>query len=112
MVGSPFSPRDSQDSSPAPQFKTINSSRLSLLHSSSLTSTHDYWKTTALTRWTFIGKVMSLLFNMLSRFAIAFLLGSKSLLISWQQSSLAMILEPKKIKPSLLPLFPLLFDMK
>ena len=54
-------------------------------------------KTIALTRWTFVGKVMSLLFNMLSRFVIAFLPRSKRLLISWLQSS-AVILEPKKIK--------------
>ena len=55
-------------------------------------------KTIALTRWTFIGKGMSLLFNMLSRLVIAFLLRSKGLLISWLQSPSAVILEPKKIK--------------
>ena len=55
-------------------------------------------KTIALTRQTFVGKVMSLLFNMLSRFVIDFLLRSKHLLISWLQSPFAMILEPKKIK--------------
>ena len=55
-------------------------------------------KTIALTRWTFVGKVMSLLFNMLSRLIIAFLSRSKSLLISWLQSPSAVILEPKKIK--------------
>jgi len=55
-------------------------------------------KTIALTRWTFVGKVMSLLFNMLSRFIIAFLPRSKRLLISWLQSPFAVILEPKKIK--------------
>ena len=55
-------------------------------------------KTIALTRWTFIGKVMSLLFNMLSRLVIAFLPRSKRLLISWLQSPSAAILEPKKIK--------------
>ena len=54
-------------------------------------------KTTALTRWTFVGKVMSLLFNMLSRLVIAFLVRSKHLLISWLQSPFAVILEPKKI---------------
>ena len=56
-------------------------------------------KTIALTRRTFVGKVMSLLFNMLSRLVITFLLRSKRLLISWLQSPSAMILEPKKIKP-------------
>ena len=55
-------------------------------------------KTIALTRWTFVGKVMSLLFNMLSRLVITFLSRSKSLLISWLQSPSAVILEPKKIK--------------
>ena len=55
-------------------------------------------KTIVLTIQTFVGKVMSLLFNMLSRFAIAFLPRSKCLLISWLQSPSAVILEPKKIK--------------
>ena len=52
----------------------------------------------ALTGWTFVGKVMSLLFNMLSRSVITFLPRSKRLLISWLQSPSAVILEPKKIK--------------
>ena len=56
------------------------------------------YKTIALTIWTFVGKVMSLLLNMLSRFVIAFLLRSKHLLISWLQSLSAVILEPMKIK--------------
>ena len=55
-------------------------------------------KTIALIRWTFVGKVMSLLFNMLSRLVIDFLPSSKRLLISWLQSPSAMILEPPKIK--------------
>ena len=55
-------------------------------------------KTIALTRWTIVGKVMSLLFNMLSRLVIAFLPRSKHLLISWLQLPSAVILEPKKIK--------------
>ena len=55
-------------------------------------------KTIALTRWTFVGKVMSLLFNMLSRLVITFLPRSKCLLISWLQSPSAVILEPPKIK--------------
>ena len=55
-------------------------------------------KTIALTRQTFVDKVMSLLFNMLSRFVIAFLSRSKRLLISWLQSPSAVILEPRKIK--------------
>ena len=56
-------------------------------------------KTIALTRWTFVGKVMSLLFNMLSRLVITFPPRSKRLLISWLQSPSAVVLEPKKIKP-------------
>ena len=59
LVGSPCSPRDSQESSPAPQFKSINSSALSFLYSPTLTSIRDHWKTIALTRWTFVGKVIS-----------------------------------------------------
>ena len=55
-------------------------------------------KTIALTRWTFVGKVTSLLFNMLSRLVTSFLPRSKRLLISWLQSPSAVILEPKKIK--------------
>ena len=62
---------------------------------------HDYWKTTALTRWTFVIKVMSLLFNMLSRLIIVFLPRSKCLLISWLQSPSAVILEPPKIKSAI-----------
>ena len=53
----------------------------------------------ALTRWTFVGKVMSLLFNMLSRLLITFLPRIKRLLISWLQSPSAVILEPRKINP-------------
>ena len=62
---------------------------------------HSYMttgKTIALTRWTFVGKVMSLLFNMLSMLVISFLPRSKRLLISWLQSPSAVILEPPKIK--------------
>ena len=55
-------------------------------------------KTIALTRQTFIGKVMSLLFNMLSRLVITFLPRRKRLLISWLQSPSAVVLEPKKTK--------------
>ena len=68
-------------------------------------------KTIALTRWTFVGKVMSLLLNMLSRLVIAFLPKSKGLLISWLQSPSAVILESKKIK-SVTVSFPHLFAMK
>ena len=82
---------------PTPQFKSINSSVLRLLHSPTLTSIHDQKKkkkTIALTRWTLVGKVMSLLLNMLSRLIIIFRPRSKCLLISWLQSPSAVILDP------------------
>ena len=69
-------------------------------------------KTIALTRCIFVGKVMSLLFNMLSRLVITFLRRSKRLLISWLQSPSALILEPPKISVCQFPLFPHLFAMK
>ena len=82
LVGSPCSPKDSQESSPAPQFKSII-----LWHSAFfiLQRSHPFMttgKTKALTRWTFVGKVMSLLFNILSRLVLSFLPRSKCLLIS------------------------------
>ena len=94
-------------SSPIPQFKTINSLVLSFLYSPTLTSIHDYWKSHNLTRWTFIGKVISLFFNMLSRFVIAFLPRNKLLLISWLQLPSAVILEPKKIVCNCFHCFPI-----
>ena len=81
-----------------------HSSKASILqHSAFLTVqlSHPYMttgKTIALTRWTFVGKVMSLLLKMLSRLVITFLLRSKRLLISWLQSPSSVILEPQKIK--------------
>ena len=81
-----------------------HSSKASILqHSAFFTVqlSHPYMtsrKTIALTRWTFVGKVMSLLLNMLSRLVITFLPRSQSLLISWLQSPSAVILEPQKIK--------------
>ena len=71
---------------------------LSFLYSPILTAIHTTGKTIALTRWTFVDKVMSLLFNMLSRLVITFLPRNKHLLISWLQSPSAVILEPPKIK--------------
>ena len=98
LVGSLCSPRDSQESSPIPQFKSINASVLRFLYIQLLHPYLTTGKTIALTRWTFVGKVMSLLFNMLSKFVIAFLPRSKCLLISWLQSPSAVILEPPKIQ--------------
>ena len=96
LVGSPCSPRDSQESSPTPHFKSIFSAQLFIVQLS-----HPYMttgKTIALTRRTFVGKVMPLLFNMLSRLVITFLSRRMHLLISWLQSPSAVILEPKYIK--------------
>ena len=81
-----------------------HSSKTSILRCSAFFTvqlSHPYMtngKTIALTRWTFVGKVISLLFNMLSRLVMTFLPRSKCLLISWLQSPSAVILEPKKIK--------------
>ena len=86
--------KDSQESSPTPQFKSTNSSALSFLYSPTLTSVCDYWKNHSFEEMDFVGKVMSLLFNMLSRLDIAFLPRSKCLLISWLYSPYAVILEP------------------
>ena len=80
----------------------LHSSKASILQCSAffmVQLSHPYMttgKTTALTRWIFVGKIISLLFNMLSRFVIAFLPWSKCLLISWLQSQSKVILEPKK----------------
>ena len=81
-----------------------HSSKASILHCSTffiVQLSHPYmttWKIIALTRWPSVGKLMALLFNMLSRLVITFLPRSKRLLISWQQSPSAVILEPKEIK--------------
>ena len=69
-------------------------------------------KTIALTRWTFVGKVRSPLFNMLFKLVITFLPRNKHLLISWLQSPSAVILEPPKLSLTLFPLFPHLFPMR
>ena len=98
LLWSPCSPRDSQESSPTKQFKA------SILQHSAffiVQLSHPYMttrKTVALTRWTFIGNVISLIFNMLSRLVIAFLPRSKCLFISRLQSPSAVILEPPRIK--------------
>ena len=70
LVGSPCHPRDAQESSPTPQFKSINSSAFSFLCGPTLTSIHDHWKNHSFEKWTFVDKAMSLLFNMLSRLVI------------------------------------------
>ena len=95
-----------------------HSSKASILRHSALFAvqlSHPYMttgKTIALTRRTFVGKVMSLLLNMLSRLVITFLPRSKRLLISWLQSPSAVILEPRKIKSDTISTFSHLFAMK
>ena len=84
-----------QQSSPPPQFKNINSSALSFLYGPTLTSIHDSWINHSFDCMDLCRQ--SPLFNMLSRFVIAFLPRSMCLLISWLQSPSAMILEPNKI---------------
>ena len=90
-----------------------HSSKASILRCSAFFAvriSHPYMttgKTVALTRQTFVGKVMSLLFNMLSRLIITFLPRSKSLLISWLQSPSAVILEPKKLVSHCFHCFPI-----
>ena len=96
LVGSPCSPRDSQESSPTPQFKGKYSSALSFLYNQLSYPYITTGKTITLTRWTFVGKVMSLLLNMLFRLVIAFLPRSKRLLISWLQSPSAVFRSPRK----------------
>ena len=95
-----------------------HSSKASILRRSAffiVQLSHPYMttgKTIALTRWTSVGKVMSLLFNILSRLVMTFLPRSKCLLISWLQSPSAMVLEPKKIKSDTVSPVPHLFAMK
>ena len=89
-----------------------HSSKASILRSSAffmVQISHPYMttrKTVTLTRWTSVGKVMSLLFNMLSRLVIAFLPRSKRVLIAWLQSPSTVILDPKKIKSGTVRIFP------
>jgi len=102
MIWSPCCPVDSQESSPTLQLESINSSALSLLNGPNFTSIDNSYMTTgkniAFTIWTLVGKVMSLLFNILYSFVIAFLPRSKCLFIHGCSHSLQWFLEPKKIK--------------
>ena len=101
-------------------FKSLlqhHSSKASILQCSAFFTvqvSHPYvttGKTIALTRWTFVGKVLSVLFNMLSKVVITFLPRTKRLLISWLQSPSAMILEPRKVKSVLFPLLSTRFSV-
>ena len=112
LVGSPCSPRDSQS------LLQHHSSKASILWCSAffiVQLSHPYMttgETITLTRWTFVGKVTSLLFNMLSRLVITLLPRSKRLLISWLQSPSAVILEPQKIESVTVSTVSHLFPMK
>ena len=102
MVWSPCCTRGFKESSPAPQFKIISFSLLSLLYGQPLTSIISTGKTLALTIQTFVNKVMPLLCNVLSRFVIAFLPRSKYLSIYWLQSTSRVVflaLENKSLFP-------------
>ena len=96
--------RTLQKSSPALQFKSISLQCSAFFMFLLYVGTYLY-----MTVWTFVSKVMSLLFNTLSWFVIAFLPRSKCLLISWLQSPSAVILEPKKIKSCLVYIMPSVF---
>ena len=86
LVWSPCCPRDFKESSPTPQCKGINSLVFCLLYGPAHTTVCDHLEGHTLTIWTYVSRVMSLLFNTLSRFVIAFLPRSNHLLISWLQS--------------------------
>ena len=108
LVWAPCCPRDSQESSPTPQFKSINSRHPSFFMAQLLHPYMTTGKTIALTIWTFVGKVIFLLFNTPSRFVITFLPRSKqrcSRHLQWFWSL-------RKQSLSLFPLFPHLFAMK
>ena len=98
LVWSPYSPRNSQESSPIPRFKSICSSVLSLLYGPTLTSIHDHWKNHGFDKMDLCWQSNVSAFNTLSRFVLAFLPRRRHLLISWVQSSSAVILESKKVK--------------
>ena len=94
LIGSPCHPRDSQESSPTPQFKNINYLVLGLLYSPTLKPYMTTGETITLTIWIFVSKVRSRHLKILSRSIIAFLPRSKRLLNSWLQLSTAEILGP------------------
>ena len=101
----PCSPRDSQEYSITLQLKSINSSGFSFLYGPTLTSIHDHWTNHSFDYTDLCQQSMSLLFSTLSRFVIVFLPRSKCLLIPWLQLPFAVILEPKKTKSVVFPLF-------
>ena len=111
LVWSPCCSRDSQESSLAPQFEGINSLVLCHFYGPALTTICDHWEN-HLDYRDYVSRVMSPLFNTLSRSVIAFPPRSNCLLVSWLQSPSTVILRSKKTNQSLLLPFPLLFAMK
>ena len=111
MVWSPCCPRDSQESSPAPQFESINSSVLSLLYSPTFTCIHDCWKDHSLEYTDFCQQSDVFAFNTLSRFVTALVPRSNHPLISWLQSPSTVILEHKK-KNEVMGLDAMIFSFK
>ena len=112
MVGSPCSPRDSQKSSPMPQFKSINSLELSVLFGPTLTSIHDYWKNHSFDEMELCRQSSVSAFSYAVLVCHSFSSKEQASLISWLQSSSAVIFEPNKISLSLFPLFLRQFAMK
>ena len=107
LFWSPFCPSDCQESSPALQFKSINSLAFSLFMAQISNPYMNTGQTIPLTIWTFVRKVIFLLFNILSRLVIAFIPRRKCLLISWLQSLSAVILKSKDIKSETVAIFSL-----
>ena len=105
LVWSPCHPRDSQECSPAPQFKSISSLALRLLYGQLCLLVHDYWKNHSFDYTDLCWQSDISTFNMLSRFVIAFLPRSNCLLVSWLPSPSIMILEPRKIKSLTVSIF-------
>ena len=112
QVWSPCCPRDLQESSPSPPFQGFNSLSLCFFYGPAPTTIVTTGKTISLTTWTFVSRVMALLFNALSGLVNAFLPRSNCLLLSWLQSPSTVIWSPRRGNLSLLPHFPLLFAMQ
>ena len=108
----PLEVQGTQESSPTPQFKSMNSLAVSLLYGPAFTSIHDYWKNHSFEYMDICQQLIPLLFNTLSRFLIPFLPRITCLLTSWFQSPSAVTLKPKKIKSVTVSIFPHLFSIR
>ena len=104
--------QDSMESSPTPQFESISSLVLNLVYGPTLTSIPDYWKNHSFDYTDLVGKVISLLFNTLFRFVIAFLWRRKCLLTLWLQLPSTVIFGAQENKPITVSTFPHLFAVK